>query len=93
LHFAVPNGGKRHIVVAKKLAEEGVRSGVPDLFIPVPSPTYNGLFLEVKTRIGTLSNTQKFWANELKLNNFKVVVVRSLEDAIEAWETYKRGIT
>ena len=34
LIFAIPNGGKRDIVTAKKLQMEGVTPGVPDLFIP-----------------------------------------------------------
>ena len=34
LIFAIPNGEKRAIKVAKRLKAEGVVSGVPDLFIP-----------------------------------------------------------
>lgn len=36
LMFAIPNGGQRHIVVAKKLKDEGVKAGVPDIFLPEP---------------------------------------------------------
>ena len=43
--FAIPNGGFRHITTAKKLQREGVKSGVPDLFIPVIRPQYGGMFL------------------------------------------------
>jgi hypothetical protein len=32
--FAIPNGGHRHPITARKLKAEGVRRGVPDLFIP-----------------------------------------------------------
>jgi len=35
LMFAIPNGGQRHVVVAKKLKDEGVQAGVPDVFLPV----------------------------------------------------------
>ena len=35
LMFAIPNGGQRHVVVAKKLKDEGVKAGVPDIFLPV----------------------------------------------------------
>lgn len=43
--FAIPNGGQRNKVVAAKLKAEGVRSGVPDLFLPVPRRTSSGIFL------------------------------------------------
>ena len=36
LIFAIPNGGKRHIGTARKLKAEGVRSGVPDIFLACP---------------------------------------------------------
>lgn len=48
--FAIPNGGLRNIVVAKKLKAEGVRKGVSDIFIHVPCGAYCGMFLEMKRR-------------------------------------------
>ncbi len=36
LLYAIPNGGDRHKAVAAKLSAEGVKSGVPDLCLPVP---------------------------------------------------------
>jgi hypothetical protein len=35
--FHVPNGGHRHISVAAQLKAQGVKAGVPDILIPVPS--------------------------------------------------------
>lgn len=34
--YAIPNGGKRDAATAAMLKAEGVRKGVPDLFLPVP---------------------------------------------------------
>lgn len=35
LMFAIPNGGLRNKVVAGKLKAEGVKSGVPDILLPI----------------------------------------------------------
>lgn len=36
---AIPNGGERHGAVAGKMKAEGVKSGIYDLFLPVPRVT------------------------------------------------------
>lgn len=45
--FAIPNGGKRSIVTAKRLRREGVTPGVPDLYIPAW-----GIWIEMKRQKG-----------------------------------------
>lgn len=55
LIFAIPNGGARHIVAAKKLKDEGVVSGVADLYVPKWR-----LWIEMKrAKGGALSPEQK----------------------------------
>ena len=46
--FAIPNGGFRNKATAGRLKAEGVKSGVSDIFLPVPTNEYHGLFLELK---------------------------------------------
>lgn len=46
--FAIPNGGERTSVAASRLKVEGVKTGVPDIFIPIPVGIYHGLFIEFK---------------------------------------------
>lgn len=40
----IPNGGTRDAVEAKHLKQQGVKSGVPDLCLPVPRGQYHGLY-------------------------------------------------
>lgn len=46
--FAVPNGGLRNKVQASRLKAEGVRPGVPDVFLPYPVGNHHGLYIEFK---------------------------------------------
>jgi len=38
--FAIPNGGKRNRIEAAKLKRQGVKPGVPDIFLPAPRDGY-----------------------------------------------------
>ena len=49
LMYAIPNGGKRHIHTAVVLKQTGVKSGVPDIFLPVRRGKH-GLFIEMKRK-------------------------------------------
>lgn len=47
--FAIPNGGLRDMRTAVTLKAEGVKSGVPDVFLPSPCGNYvHGCFIEMK---------------------------------------------
>lgn len=87
--FAIPNGGDRHIAVAGKLKAEGVKRGVPDLFLAWPTKTHHGLFIELKKRAGgTVSTLQKAWHEGLRAVGYAVVVAKGCEEAREAITTY-----
>lgn len=47
LLFAIPNGGARVRRTGKILQQEGVRPGVPDLFLAIPTDDWHGLWIEV----------------------------------------------
>lgn len=52
--YAVPNGGARGndkksaMIRGAALRAEGVKPGVPDLFLPYPVGTWHGLYIEMK---------------------------------------------
>lgn len=86
--FAIPNGGFRHAVTAQKLKLEGVRSGVPDLMLPVPANGYHGLFIEMKAEKGRLSPQQKDWIAFLCHRDYKALVCQGVEQAKEVIKCY-----
>ena len=77
LIFAIPNGEKRAITVAKRLKAEGVVRGIPDLLIPQWT-----LWVEMK-RIsgGRLSTEQKAMILYLEGVGQKVIVAKGAADA------------
>lgn len=59
LLHAIPNGSSRHPAEAQRLRLEGVKAGIPDLFLPAARMKYHGLYLETKAPKGSLSDTQR----------------------------------
>jgi hypothetical protein len=86
--YANANGGHRHILTAVKLKREGVKSGVADLFLAVPNKYHHGLYIEVKTLKGVLSDKQKAFRNAVLAQDYAYAVVRSLDRFIELIKNY-----
>lgn len=84
LHFAVPNGGKRHLIEAIKFKRSGVQSGVPDIVVPIATKRYHGLFLELKRRKGgRVSDTQLYWLAELRKQGYCAEIAYGADQAIQ----------
>lgn len=92
LLLAIPNGGHRHKAVAGKLKAEGVRRGIPDLFMPIARNGYYGLFIEMKIPGGHLSPEQVEWREKLETRGYQVVTCYGFEaarDQIKAYLAYE----
>ena len=75
--FHIPNGGHRAISVARKMKAEGVKAGVPDLYIPAWK-----LWVEMKrTKGGVVSKEQRSWHEYLKSVGDAVIIGRGATDA------------
>lgn len=86
--FAIPNGGFRNKREAYFLKLSGVLSGVPDIFVAIPSKGFHGLFLECKSESGKLSANQKKCIDNLFSKNYFCSVFRSTEEGISILKDY-----
>lgn len=76
LLFAIPNGGLRRPRTAGRLKAEGAQDGVPDLLLPVIRQGCAGLFIEMKSPVGRLSQRQRWWQTTLTETGYRVEVAR-----------------
>ena len=96
LWFHPPNGGHRHRAVAARLKAEGVKAGVPDVWILTPPPRVpdaRGVVVELKKKGGRLSSAQRRWLDELAGLGWLTFVSHGWRPAVEWLEGlgYGRG--
>jgi len=87
LHCSL-NGVKLSALQATKSKQQGMLSGVPDLFLPVPVGGYHGLFIEMKSDKGRLSTNQTWFLHKVELLGYKIAVCYSADEAIKTIENY-----
>ncbi|MFJ1490742.1 VRR-NUC domain-containing protein [Capnocytophaga canis] len=76
LIFAVPNGGSRNTLEAKRLQQEGVLAGVSDLIVIAPNKT---LFIEMKHGKGKQTDKQKEFQKQVQQLGFSYFVCNSFD--------------
>jgi len=87
--FAIPNGGMRSAREGARLKMQGVKSGVPDLFIAISTDEYHGLFIEMKKPIvkgeakARISDSQKEWIDHLLFQGYQAIVCFGCDEAIK----------
>lgn len=83
--LAIPNGTRAGIRAAIKAKKEGVKKGVPDLYIPEWK-----VWVEMKRRKGSsTSPEQKDWHEYLKSIGDHVILAKGFDDAIEQIKVLK----
>lgn len=89
LFHHIPNGGWRGMQAGMRFKSLGVRSGVPDISIPIKRGYYHGLWLEIKDgKKGVVSDNQKEWHARLTEAGHFVAVIRTAEEGIETIKWY-----
>ena len=66
----------------------GVKSGIPDLCLPVARAGFHGLYIEMKSEKGRVSENQKFWIENLTVQGFQTAVCHSWLEAVQVLENY-----
>lgn len=75
----VPNEGKRTNGAVLKAA--GLKTGVPDLSLPVPRGGFHGLYIEMKFGSGKTTKAQEDFMALLRQQGYKTVVAYGAEQA------------
>lgn len=79
--FAIPNGGYRTPRTAGRMKAEGVRPGIPDVFLLVPRGAFHGLMVEMKLPGKPLSPSQADWHFAFAKDGYHVVLATTWEMA------------
>jgi len=88
LLFHIPNGGSRNIIEAANLKKQGVKGGVPDIFLAVARGEFHGLFIELKSEVGRASKSQIKMIDSLKAQGYCASIIYGWEDASELIKDY-----
>lgn len=87
--YHVPNGGYRNKAEAGRFRAQGVKSGVPDIVLPVARGGWHGLYIELKRTVGgRVSEEQREWLDRLTEQGYYAAVCRGWEEAKDAIEGY-----
>ena len=89
LMYHIPNEARRSYALGREMKAQGLRSGVPDICLPVPRGGYGALYIEMKRREDSrLSDNQRGWINGLNRAGNRAVVCKGWEAARQEIETY-----
>ena len=86
--YHVANERKTSQHHGKIFKQKGVRSGVPDVCVPIPSGMYPGLFIEFKVKPNTLSDNQKKFIKTLISVGHLCTIAYSADEAIRIVREY-----
>lgn len=79
--FAIPNGTRAVPRVAAKMKAEGVLKGASDIFLPCAAGGKHGMFIEMKTRTGSMSPEQKAFQEAMREAGYHAITCRGWEEA------------
>lgn len=80
--------------IINHMKAEGMKKGIPDLFLPVARRSYHGLFIEMKRDDGgVISSEQKAFMQFAEEQGYLDKVCFGYDEAVETLEWYLKGQT
>lgn len=83
--------GKRSEATGRRLKAEGLKPGVPDVCLPIPSCNFHGLYIELKVGKNKPKDEQIHWLNGLADQGYAVAVCYGWEEAQGVIVNYLEG--
>jgi hypothetical protein len=80
--------GKTRAVVIHHMKQEGLKRGVPDLFLMVPRKGYHGLVIEMKVGRNKPTEEQISWLDKLEAQGYRAVALWGAEEVIAEISEY-----
>ena len=85
----ISNESKVPVQYRVKLKAMGLKSGVADIFLPLPRNGYHGLYIEMKRTKGSkTSDIQKEFIEDMNKEGYKAVICKGAGEAIETIKKY-----
>ena len=92
LLYHIPNEGKRSRTTGARMRAEGLRSGVPDICLPVARGGHHGLYIELKrVKNSRVTKEQLEWIEALVAQGYVAAVCRGCDEAISLITDYLNG--
>ena len=88
LYHHIPNGGRRDKKTAARLKAQGVKAGVPDIFIPAAKDGYCGLYIELKVDGNYADEEQNNFLNAVTAQGYFACIAYGWKAAAHATEQY-----
>ena len=84
-------GEKITLLRAIRKKRMGYQAGTPDVIIFEPRGNYHGLFIEFKSKKGTLTNEQKIFKEMAEQRGYKFIIIKDVQKGIDEIEKYLKN--
>lgn len=91
--FSIPNGGLRSKAEGARQVAMGLKSGIPDIFMAVPTNKFPGMFIELKWGSNKLTEKQSIAIQNLREKGYRCEVCYSLDELIYVTKDYLEDST